>query len=87
MNWEMIPRDEQETIVNIDYYEKTISIYTTRKSVAERLLKKIGEPSNIQKNGNNILSVEYKRNLFDKDVAKFFSKSLLVGSFKNQEEE
>lgn len=82
--WEIIPRDEQETIINIDYFEKTITVYTTRKSVAQRLKKKIGEPTSVDKNNGKIYSVTYKRNLFDKDVSKFFSKMLLIGSFREE---
>ena len=79
----MVPRDEQETIFNIDYFEKTISIYTTRKQVGERLMKKIGEPNIKFENQGRIYAVEYKRNLFDKDVAKFFSKMLVIGAFRD----
>ena len=84
MEWEIVPRDEQETLINIDYYEKTINVYTSRKQVAERLKKKIGEPTDIYKNNNKIYAVNYKRNLFDKDVAKFLSKMLLIGAFRDE---
>ena len=84
MEWEIVPRDEQETLINIDYYEKTINVYTSRKQVAERLKKKIGDPTDVYKNGNKIYAVNYKRNLFDKDVAKFLSKMLLIGSFRDE---
>lgn len=82
MKWEEIPRDEQETIINVDYCDKTISFYTCRKSVADRLLRKIGEPTKIDTHDGKICGVTYQRNLFDKDLAKFFSKMLLIGSFK-----
>ena len=84
MEWEIVPRDEQETLINIDYCEKTINVYTSRKQVAERLKKKIGEPTDIYKNNNKIYAVNYKRNLFDKDVAKFLSKMLLIGAFRDE---
>lgn len=84
MEWEIVPRDEQETLINIDYCEKTINVYTSRKQVAERLKKKIGEPTDVYKNGNKIYAVNYKRNLFDKDVAKFLSKMLLIGAFRDE---
>lgn len=83
MEWDYIPRDEQETAMNINYFEKTITVYTTRKSVAERLRKKVGEPTSMDKNNGRIYSVTYKRNLFDKDVSKFFSKMLLIGAFRD----
>ena len=36
--------EEQETIINIDYCKKEISLYTNRRSVYERIAKKIGKP-------------------------------------------
>jgi len=86
MKWEIVPRDEQETIINIDYCEKNIKVYTTRKAVADRLLKKIGEPTKTYNNNDRIYAVFYERNLFDKDVAKFFSKMLMVGFFRDENE-
>ena len=83
MEWEIVPRDEQETIINIGYCEKTINIYTSRKQVGERLKKKIGEPTDKYVSNGKIYAVNYKRNLFDKDVAKFLSKMLLIGAFRD----
>ena len=82
--WEIVPRDEQETIINIDYCEKTINVYTSRKQVGERLKKKIGDPTDKYISNNKIYAVNYKRNLFDKDVAKFLSKMLLIGAFRDE---
>lgn len=84
MKWEIVPRDEQETIINIDYCEKIIKVYTTRKSVADRLLKKVGKPTKIYESDNRVYAVVYEKNLFDKDVAKFFSKMLMVGAFRDE---
>lgn len=84
MKWEVVPRDEQETIINVDYCEKTISIYTTRKATADRLLKKVGEPTKTDLHNGSIYAVTYIRSIFDKDVAKFFSKGLIIGTFKEQ---
>ena len=84
MKWEIVPRDEQETLINVDYCEKTITVYTTRKQTAERLQKKIGEPTTQDVHNGFISGVTYKRSLFDKDVTKFFSKGLIIGTFKEQ---
>ena len=35
---------EQETTINIDYSTSNVNIYTSRKSIYKRLIKKIGEP-------------------------------------------
>ena len=83
MEWEIVPRDEQETLINIDYCEKTINVYTSRKQVGERLKKKIGEPTDKYISNNKVYAVNYKRNLYDKDVAKFLSKMLLIGAFRD----
>jgi len=82
MKWEIVPRDEQETLINVDYCEKKITIYTSRKATGERLFKKIGEPTKTDYHNGLISGVTYVRNLFDKDVAKFFSKGLIIGSFR-----
>ena len=87
MNWKVVPLDEQECVINVDYYDKKITVYTTRKSVGVRLMKKLGEPSKVYEHEGKINAVEYTRNLFDKDVAKFFSKMLIIGSFRKQENE
>lgn len=84
MQWGIIPRDEQETVVKIDYSEKTVTIYTTRKAVAKRLVNKIGAPDKVDIYDNQINGITYKRDLFDKDVKKFFSKTLLIGSFRRK---
>jgi hypothetical protein len=82
MKWEIVPRDEQETLINVDYCEKKIIIYTSRKATGDRLLKKIGEPTKIDYNNGLVSGITYERNLFDKDVAKFFSKGLIIGAFR-----
>ena len=86
MKWFDIPRDEQETLINIDYCEKTLTVYTTRKATAKRLLNKVGEPTRYDMHDGLISSVTYERSLFDKDVAKFFSKSLLIGGFRQNKD-
>ena len=83
MDWEIVPRDEQETLINIDYCEKKLTVYTSRKATGKRLLKKVGSPTKIDYHDGLISGVTYIRNLFDKDVAKFFSKSLLIGTFRD----
>lgn len=85
MNWEIVPRDEQETLINVDYCDKQITIYTNRKATGNRLMKKIGKPTKIDFHNGSISGITYKRNLFDKDVAKFFSKTLIIGTFREND--
>lgn len=82
MEWEIIPRDEQETIIQIDYCDKKIDVYTTRKSVANRLKKKFGEPDNVSTSDGKIYAISYRRNLYDKDIRGFLSVGTLVGGFR-----
>lgn len=37
--------EEQETIINIDYYSKSLNVYSSRKSVIQRLYNNLGEPT------------------------------------------
>ena len=90
MEWEVIPRDEQETIIEIDYRDKKIDVYTTRKSVANRLKSKFGEPDSVSTNNGKIYAISYRRNLYDKGIRGFLSVGTLVGGFRqnnNQDEE
>lgn len=41
------PREEQETIIIVDYHEKTISIYSSRKAVCSRFYEMFGESKDI----------------------------------------
>ena len=84
--WDLVPRDEQETVINIDYYEKTITVYTSRKSVAERLKRKVGDPDYADKIENRIVGVTYKMPLHDKRVKQFLSIGNIIGGFRNNNE-
>ena len=43
-NYNTIP-EEQETIINLDYYNKELHIYSSRKAVIQRLYARLGEPT------------------------------------------
>lgn len=80
-NFYLTDLKEQETIVNIDYYERLIFVYTCRKSVAERLKKKMGEPTKVYYTCNQISGVRYeipfnKR----KEISSILSRPLLIGN-------
>lgn len=76
--WNNIPREEQETVVNFDYSDKTIHLFTTRYSVANRLARRIGEPNKTNYSNNKIDSVEYKMSMGDNRVRKLLSMSALI---------
>ena len=83
MEWGIVPLDEQETIINIDYYDKTISIYSSRKSVGKRLEKKLGEPDKVTTLNGKVVAVNYNKKLTDKDIRPILSMSTIIGGFRN----
>jgi len=83
MSWSNTPRDEQELIINIDYCKQTISLFTTRYAVANRLERRIGKPHKVEYYKDKITGVEYKYPLNDKNVAWLLSKPTIIGRFKN----
>lgn len=83
MEWGITPLEEQETLINIDYYDKTIMIYTSRKSVGKRLEKKLGEADKITKLNGKKVAIEYKRKLSDKNIRPILSMSTIIGGFRN----
>lgn len=82
MNWENISREEQETVINIDYYDKTITVYTSRKKVAERLIKKVGQPNHIDTIDGKVADVVYKMPLSDKRVRQLLLMGNIIGGFR-----
>lgn len=76
--WNTIPREEQETIINLDYLDKKISLYTTRYAVANKLKNKIGEPTKINYSNSKIDSVEYEMSMNDKKARYLLSVRVLL---------
>lgn len=87
MKWAIVPRDEQETIISVNYFERTLTVYTSRRPTANRLIKKIGDPTLIHYSDGLVTGITYEKNLFDKDISKFFSKGLIIGAFREQNAE
>lgn len=74
---------EQETIINVDYYAKEVSVYTCRKSVAKRLYNKLGIPDKTYSTNNKISGVRYFINFDDKrSLNKVLSRPTLIGNIK-----
>lgn len=59
-NWCRIPFEEQETIINFDYYNKWVEIYTSRRIVATKITKKIGDPQEKTQEKGKICGVTWK---------------------------
>lgn len=58
--WESISLDEKESIINFDYFEGIVNVYTSNQSTGNRIKKKIGEPFKIGMNEGKIFSMEWK---------------------------
>ena len=53
--------DEQETIIHIDYFHKHVNAYTSKKSIYERLCRKIGNPQETYYTKNKITNLNLTR--------------------------
>lgn len=76
--------EEQESHIVIDYFNRTLTVYSSRKSVLKRLLNKLGKP--IKEHFiNKALTGASWRISFDnkKDITAALSKTLLIGQMKN----
>jgi hypothetical protein len=71
---------EQETIVNISYFDEETTIYTSRKQQIERLLKELGKPEQVYYIDKAITGCSWKIPFSDKKrTAKCLSRPLLIG--------
>lgn len=76
-NWYSIPIDEQETIINFDYFDHKIILYTTNKATSNRLQKKIGEPDEITKTNGLISGTTWNLKFEQRETIK---KAISLGS-------
>lgn len=76
--------EEQETIVNLDYYSKELHIYSSRKAIIQRLYKKLGEPTRTHYIDKALTGASWKIPFSDKKrMTIALSKPLLVGQMKS----
>ena len=59
MTKQIAPKEEQETIVSIDYATKTLIIYTNRYTVAKRIIEKGYKPTKQYKEKGEVSAVEF----------------------------
>lgn len=78
-NFHSIPKDEQETIINIDYFDKVIKLYSTKEHIYKNLSKYLGQPTSIDYYNGCICSFEYKLAFNDNNLKKIISISTLIG--------
>ena len=72
--------DEQETIINIDYSASVVYVYTSQRTVYQRLVKKLGQPQNIGYIKTKIVSgswnIPFKNK---KTITQVLSRPTLIG--------
>ncbi len=79
--FENISREEQETIINIDYFEKQVHCYTSRYSTYDRLLKKLGEPTTTYYTSKKISGAKWSISFNEKQKLRvIFSRPNIIGS-------
>lgn len=75
--------EEQETQINIDYFSKTLNIYSSRKSIIQRLYNKLGNPTKADYINNSLTGVSWQIPFADKKkITIALSKPLLIGQMK-----
>ena len=80
--WQKIDRNEQESILLLDYEQKEINFYTSREAVYKRILKILGNPTKTFYTKGLITGVNWILSFDDKKTSKLFSKKLLIRKFK-----
>lgn len=74
--------EEQETIINIDYFTKEVRCYTSRFSVYNRLKAKLGEPTHTYYTQGQISGVYWNIAFADKKrMNVVFSKTIIIGQY------
>jgi len=75
--------DEQETIIHIDYLNSTVNAYTSRKSIYERLYRKIGKPHETFWIKNKITGAKWIIPFSNKKtISSILSRPTLIGNIK-----
>ncbi len=75
--------EEQETQISIDYKSKVLSIYSSRKSIIQRLNKKVGDANKSDYINNAITGASWDIPFSDrKKITSALSKPILIGQMK-----
>lgn len=76
--WRVMSRDEQETIIRVDYRDCEVILYTTREAVARRFEILLGTPDKtFRVKDEGICGVEWRKPF--EDCGAFFHKSKIIG--------
>lgn len=75
--------EEQETIINVDHFNKNAHCYTSRYATYNRLIKKLGEPNKTYYTDKKISGASWIVPLSDKKkIAVIFSRTIILGNIK-----
>ncbi len=75
--------EEQETVVNINYYARTLHLYTSKKSVIKRLNAKLGESNKTDYINGYVTSASWSISFADKKRINIaLSRPVLIGQMK-----
>ena len=75
--------EEQERIINIDYFASKVHLYTCQKIVYDRLIKKIGKPNKTYYTDKKISGASWQVAFGDKKSStQILSRPTLIGQRK-----
>lgn len=75
--------EEQETTILIDYYDRNVIAYTSKKSIYKRLLNKIGEPQTTYTTNGEISGGKWTIPFLEKKkLGALFSRPTLIANMK-----
>ena len=75
--------EEQETVINIDYFARVLHIYSSRKAVIQRLCDKLGEPNKLNYINKSLTGANWNIKFEDKKRINIaLSRPLLIGQIK-----
>lgn len=75
--------EEQETIINLDYFAKVLSIYSSRKAVIQRLYNKLGEPNKTHHIKSDLTGASWEIKFEDKKRLNIaLSRPIIIGQIK-----
>lgn len=76
--------EEQESIINLDYFGRNLYIYSSRKAVIQRLYDKLGEPTKTYYIDKALTGASWEIPFSDKKkMSCALSKPLLIGQMKS----
>ena len=75
--------EEQETLINIDYFARVLTIYSSRKSIIQRLSDKLGNPTKANYINKSLAGAKWEIPFSDKKRINIsLSRPILIGQMK-----